>query len=123
MSEDGKLRSGTKSDLLDNIPQVTRHVDAISVNVSLHDGSMLLHILKPTSGMKTFRDYATLLFIPFILSELSKVTRLDIIWDRYFPFSLKNTTRQTRGSGDAMRVKLDGPLPKKLGQLSPLQYQ
>ena len=96
-------------------------MEGISINISLHDGVMLLHMIKPTSEMKTFSDYATHKFVPFVLGELAKGNRVDIIWDRYFPQSLKNTTRQNRGSGDAKRVKLDGPLPKKLGQLFTMQ--
>ena len=49
-------------------------------------------MLLPTSkGAKTFADYATSIFVADILRRLEKVSRLDVVWDRYVP------KRETKG--------------------------
>jgi hypothetical protein len=40
------------------------------------------------------------------------VKRVDIVWDHYFPHSLKNSTRENRGEGIRRKVTDTGLLPK-----------
>jgi len=44
------------------------------------------------------------------------VQRVDIIWDRYIPHSLKAQTRDKRGSGVRRRVEADVRLPANWGE-------
>ena len=57
--------------------------------VLILDGAATINMLKPI-GVKTFQDYATHVFLPFIKTQLRKVTRIDIIWDVYLEDSLKS---------------------------------
>ena len=50
-------------------------------------------------------------FMPYIQQRLQKVKRLDIVWDRYIKNSLKQSTRQARGTGERRQVKGSTPLP------------
>ena len=50
------------------------------------------------SGTRTFSDYANKILLPFIEAHLKTANRLEVVWDRYFPNSLRNTTREKRGS-------------------------
>ena len=63
------------------------------------------------SGTGTFSDYANKILLPFIEAHLKTENRLDVVWDRYFPNSLTNTTREKRGSGVRRKVTSNGPLP------------
>ena len=107
ISEYGKLRFEVKSDLLKCLEIVSDAecndtsscrpaYDMIAV-----DGAVLVQMLKPGNA-KTFTAYANDVFKPYIMSELSHVKRLDIIWDSYNDNSLKEMTRFKRGFG--MRV-------------------
>ena len=68
------------------------------VNTEVLDDSDLVHMLMPHK-CKTFYDYAEKkLFLPHMLEKLEYLDSLDIIWDRYLPQSLKQATKQKRGS-------------------------
>ncbi len=41
-------------------------------------------MLKPV-GMKTFHEYAKLIFLPYIKSNLRKATRVDVVLTVYLP--------------------------------------
>ena len=45
---------------------------------------------------KKFTDYAKQVFMPYIVSQLQHVCRLDVVWDEYFPHSPKADTWQER---------------------------
>ena len=62
-------------------------------------------MLKPTSTVKSFEDYASPVFIPFIKGQLQNVKRLDAVFDEFIPNSLKATTRSKRGKGVRRRVQ------------------
>ena len=55
-------------------------------------------MLRPGAAKK-FSDYAKQVFTPYIMSQLQHVSRLDVVWDEYFPESLKAETRSKRGKG------------------------
>ena len=94
----GKLRSGTKSDLLgcleDLVPSQASSPRP-SVQVSIIDGAAIVNMLQP-GVTKKFTDYAKQVFMPYIVSQLQHVSRLDVVWDKYFPHSLKADTRSKR---------------------------
>uniref|UniRef100_UPI00358E0809 uncharacterized protein n=1 Tax=Myxine glutinosa TaxID=7769 RepID=UPI00358E0809 len=61
---------------------------------------------------KTFLDYATKVFVPYIMSQLQHRSRLDLVWDRYAKSgSLKATARTNRGKGIRRRVTGSAALP------------
>ena len=69
------------------------------------DGASAVNMLKPGPGpAKTFLDFANQ-HLPYIKSHLQHSNSVDIIWDRYFPDSLKTETRLRRGKGVRRRVE------------------
>ena len=46
---------------------------------------------------KTFYDYAMNIVLLSIRNELRTANRIDIVWDRYIPNSLKEATREKQG--------------------------
>lgn len=57
------------------------------------DGPDVVHMLPPGAS-KTFHDYAEDMFMPFMpYSQLQSVNRVDVVWDRYLPASLKQAVR------------------------------
>ena len=61
---------------------------------------------------KTFEQYAQKNFVPYIETMFKVVKRVDIVWDRYFPPNLKNSTPENRGEGIRRKVTDTGLLPK-----------
>ena len=59
------------------------------VQVSIIDGAAIVNMLRPGAAKK-FSDYAKQVFTPYIMSQLQHV---DVVWDEYFPESLKAETR------------------------------
>ena len=92
----GQMRQCAKLNLLQCL-QVSQPNQVIpfcdpEVDVELLDGAAVIHMLSLISnGAKTFADYATSLFVAFILRRLEKISRLDVVWDRYVP------KRETKG--------------------------
>ena len=78
----------------------------------IFDGAAIVNMLKPI-GVKTFQDYATHVFLPFIKAKLQNVQRVDIIWDVYVEDSLKSTARENRGKGVRRRVAPSNAIPGK----------
>ena len=88
LSDQGKLRSGTKSDVLQclTIPKLTPSDD---VTVKVLDGPAVVHMVRPTYGTNYQQDVVRH-FMPFITNSLTTSTsRLDIIWDIYPDHNLK----------------------------------
>ena len=75
-----------------------------------------MNILKPSGACKTFSDYANQVYLPYISNQLQSVKRVDIIWDRYIPNSLKVQTRDKRGSRVCRRVEADVRLNANWGE-------
>jgi len=63
------------------------------------------------SIVKSFNEYAHEVFTPYILSKFQQTTRLDLVWDRYLPDSLKGTTRAKRGKWVRRRVLSRASIP------------
>lgn len=114
LSDMGQLRQGTKSDLLDCLEQCAPSgQDAPHVDVKIFDGAAVIHMLRP-GGSRTFEDYAQNVFLPFVTSQLESVNRVDIVFDRYLPNSLKQSTREKRmhsGTTHRQRVLPGSPIP------------
>ncbi|KAG7169328.1 52 kDa repressor of the inhibitor of the protein kinase-like 13, partial [Homarus americanus] len=75
------------------------------------DGPAVVEMLKP-GGSRTFQEYSTAVFIPYIESQLEYRSQLDLVWDCYLKSgSLKATVRCNRGKGIRRRITASGPLP------------
>ncbi|KAJ8372691.1 hypothetical protein AAFF_G00280200 [Aldrovandia affinis] len=80
------------------------------VEVMILDGAAIVNMLAPGNA-KTFSEYASLVFLPYITSQLQHTSRVDIVWDEYFPDSLKAHTRKRRGKGTRRRVEPSSSIP------------
>ena len=74
--------------------------DAVVVNAPA-----VVHSLPINDKINTFNDYLQV-FILWIHQKLQSTQRFDIVWDRYKTNSLKESTREKRGTG--VRTKLSG---------------
>ena len=66
------------------------------LDIRIFDGAALVHALDPQKSncqVKTFDDYATVVFIPHLLRHLASVKPIDVVWDKYFTDSLKSDLR------------------------------
>ncbi len=88
---------------------------APKVDVKLFDGAALVHKLEPkkaTTLVNTFKDYADIVYIPYLLKQLQLVRWIDVVWDSYAADSLKARIRQCRGTGSSLRVTEKTRIPK-----------
>ncbi len=77
--------------------------EAPRVTSVILDGAAIIQMLKP-GAVKTFNEYYKQVFMPYVSSQHSNSTRLDLVWDRYLANSLKGTARAKRGKGIRRRV-------------------
>jgi len=113
LSNSGEIRFGVKSDLLTCLESlVPSQPTPPSIDVLVLDGAAAVQMLVPKDCW-TFADYVQKVFIPFILSKLNAVKRLDVVWDQYFLDSLKSAARAKRGSGIKRRVMASAVLPSQ----------
>lgn len=114
LSQRGSLRFGSKSDLLtcfSTLSSPTKDVSELDVDCCVLDGAVIVQMLNP-GGSRNFEEYVKTIFLPYLQSVLSKVQRLDIVFDRYIKNSLKSTAREKRGSGTRTRVVATTKIPK-----------
>lgn len=119
LSNMGKLRLGTKSDIVNcleslvPIPSDIQPGNSLipAVEAVILDGAVIVNMLKPGTA-RTFSDYASQIFLPYIERQLQQVQRLDVVWDEYFDNSLKTFTRSMRGKGCRRRVETCNVIPK-----------
>ncbi|KAK3734169.1 hypothetical protein QZH41_005852 [Actinostola sp. cb2023] len=107
--------SSKKSELADCLKTHTTPLTEMpgDIDVTIIDGAVVVNMVKPGIDKRTFSEYATGSFIPYIKAQLRHVRRLDVICDEYVENSLKATTRCKRGSGLRQRVEADNRLPRK----------
>ena len=112
LSEFGSLRLPTaKSDLLSCLPGCSQQLNPPShFGCKIIDGAVIVHSL-PTTGVVTFDGYADTIFIPHLLNQLQNSKRVDVVWDTYVADSLKESTRDTRGTGIRRKVPGQVKLP------------
>jgi hypothetical protein len=113
LSQMGALRTGTKSDLLSCLQDLVNESissPTVQVTCTILDGAAIVNMLRPGTA-KTFQEYATNVFLPYVMTQLQHVTRLDIVWDEYVPESLKANARSKRGKGVRRRVEPSSAIP------------
>ena len=99
LSDLGKLHlSNTKSDLLNCIGQSGLSDPPQTYECSVLDGAVIVHFL-PTNLVSNFEEYADQVFIPYLTKQLQNSMRIDLVWDKYLPNSLKESTGEKRGKG------------------------
>ena len=114
LSDHGSIYFTKKSDLLACMPEADD--DSMETprafDCKIVGGAVIIHAL-PRMSAKTFEEYSTKVFVPYILQQLETSARLDIVWDTYIPDSLKVATRQRRGTGNRIKVGHQTKLPSK----------
>ncbi len=113
LSQNGAMRTTKKADLVACLEDLVPFQESTihpSVQVTIFDGSAIVNMLRPGAA-KTFLDYAQQVFLPYIVSQLQHVERIDVIWDQYFSDSLKLETRKKRGKGVRRRVEASTAIP------------
>ncbi len=119
ISEMGGLRKArNKSDILVCLEEQAVSVNEINVEepngpispAVIIDGAALIHMLRPGAS-RTFHDYISGVVWPFVLWSLKTAERVDIVFDRYLPNSLKYGTRLGRGSGQKVNVTNKTSIP------------
>jgi len=56
-------------------------------------------------------DYQHNIFLPYLQSILNKVQRIDVVFDVYYPDSVKTLTREKRGIGSRAKVTAGSKVP------------
>ena len=69
----------------------------------------MAHLLPATNI--TFDDYAHQIFIPHVIKQLENNTRVDAVWETYIPNSIKESTRERRGTGIRRKVAGKNKIP------------
>ena len=95
LSIGGKLRLATKAE--------KRSLNTSIVDATVLDGAAVVQMLNPGVA-KTFQEYADMVILPYVSNQLTTAKRVDVVWDMYIQVSLKDTTRQKRGTGIRRRV-------------------
>jgi len=112
LSDAGQLHFGCKSDLLSCLEPLQPSIDSEpQVDAAVLDGAVIVSMLKPVN-VKTFEEYVGSVFMPYIYSQMSKVHRLDVVWDCYQQASVKGLMRVKRGCAARQQVHSSAPVPR-----------
>ena len=99
----GKMPTGQKSELITCL-EVSTAFERPSIDAVVLDGAAIVNML-PSGKCKTFKEYAETVFLPYVVNyRAQNVKRIDLVWDRYLENSLKQGTREARGTGTRRRV-------------------
>ncbi len=111
ISEYGSLRKGNKADFLKCIENCGKSIlESPRTTVKILDGAAIVQMMPPGCA-KTFGQYSSL-FVESVKKEFrsESMRRIDVVFDRYFPDSLKSDTREKRGCGTRISVKANTPI-------------
>ena len=103
LSDQGQLRGGQKADLLKCLPQTTWPVSTPPEDAVILDGAVIVQVLEPKTS-RTFDEYFSIVFAPYVLKQLENAKRVDLVWDVYLDDSLKKSLREKRGAGQRRKV-------------------
>ena len=89
--------------------EVTEEIEAPTTMIV--DGSFIVQPLKPGTS-NNFCEYVDNVIAPFVNNILRKHKRVDVIFDRYFPRSIKTATCIKRGEGHRYHVTSQTLIPR-----------
>ena len=120
LSDKGKLRTGTKSQILGCLPSMPGYghdPTPKQASVVILDMAAVIHMVRPTRAKGVYiGEYTSTHMLPFMESQkTARTTRMDAVWDCYHKHSLKNQTRTKRQAGGGIqrtRVSTKIPLPR-----------
>ena len=112
LSQAGQINKGIKADLISCLEELDSSVCATrpTVDVTILDCAAVVHLLQPKYA-KTFGDFASEVFLPYLSKQLQSCLRVDVVWDSYSPESLKCQERSKRGTGRRRHVDEANMLP------------
>ena len=111
LTKDGHMHHGNKADIVDCITtDKHKHRNRPNATCTIIDGTALIRKMKPGLAT-TIKEYIDNILSPNILSHFSYASRVDLVFDRYFQNSVKNATRDGRGTGKRRKVGLDIKIP------------
>lgn len=111
LSQLGQLRGGQKADLLKCLPNTpAQKVTQPTPDAVILDGAVIVQMLQPRTA-RTFQEYFSTVFAPYILKQLETAKRVDLVWDVYQDNSLKRSLREKRGSGQRRKVLASTRIP------------
>ena len=85
-------------------------VDAQAIFI---DGSFIAQSHKPR-GVLNISEYIERTFLPLIKRNILKYERLDLLFDRYFPETIKGATRDHRGNDSGRyHIVLETHIPRQ----------
>ena len=105
------LRPSKKSDVLYLLAK-DQEAPPNFFDAIVFDGAAVVHLL-PGTNIGTFDEYADNVFIPYILKQLERSVRVDVVWDVYISDSIKASTRERRGKGIRRKVSGENKMPAK----------
>uniref|UniRef100_H3B0T6 Uncharacterized protein n=1 Tax=Latimeria chalumnae TaxID=7897 RepID=H3B0T6_LATCH len=112
ISEYGNLRKGNKTDTMVCLENCgTTEYAVPEATAVVIDGLVVVHVTKPGIS-KNFGQCSQAVFQPIIVAQLWTASRVDVIFDKYVPDSLKAETREKHGTGNRVKVASATPIPK-----------
>ena len=120
LSSEEAIYSNTKSDLLTCILETSSEDDSSGFepiapkvyDFIVLDGGALIHSITGSSQKGTnFDAFYERVFFPRVLHDMNRTKRLDIVWDRYSQFSIKESAREKRGKSTRKRVDGSAKVP------------
>lgn len=112
LSPSSELHFGAKSDLLVCLEAVNPSTQTVpDVEAAILDGSAVVNMLR-TRNVKTFVEYVSVVFMPFIYSQLFNANRVDVVFDRYHPTSINCLACKKRGTAVRQQVSTSTPIPR-----------
>ena len=101
LASNGIMHSTNKSDLMSCLESIVSTSESVpKVDVKIIDGSAVVHILGPkksTQSVKTSKDYAKYVFLPYVQNMLHNVVRFDVVWDVYKKRQSQNSNKTKTG--------------------------
>ena len=106
-----QLRGGQKADLALCLPSTSAEIATQPVaDVVILDGTAIVQMLQPRTA-RTFDEYLSTVYAPYILKHLETARRADLIWDVYQDDLMKRSLREKRGSGQRRNILASTRIP------------
>ena len=90
----GNLPAGQKADLIECVKPIS-DAQPPALDVIILDGAVVVQMLSIGTTC-TFKEYAQVVFIPYVLKQLDSVKRVDVVWDAYIEGFIKEINAEER---------------------------